>query len=159
MIHPWDWSVSSLWRRVRWGRYRMFANEYEPFDVRGKVVLDVGAYDGDSAKYFLQRGAKEVIAIEKDRDKAERIPLNPKIHVVAEPFSLWHLHLPHDCMKMDIEGYETMLLGHEETIPSLKPTIMEVHNWWLVEQFTKRGFRVIHTSDPMIGICTMVNYP
>ena len=38
--------------------------EYDQFDVRNKVVIDVGAYIGDSAIYFALKGAKKVIAIE-----------------------------------------------------------------------------------------------
>ena len=37
---------------------------YEGVDVRGKTVVDVGAYIGDSAIYFALRGARRVIAIE-----------------------------------------------------------------------------------------------
>jgi FkbM family methyltransferase len=37
---------------------------YSDTDVNGKVVVDVGAYVGDSAIYFALRGARKVIAIE-----------------------------------------------------------------------------------------------
>jgi len=38
--------------------------DYEQLDVKGKVVIDVGAYIGDSAIYFALKGARKVIAIE-----------------------------------------------------------------------------------------------
>jgi FkbM family methyltransferase len=38
--------------------------EYESLNVVGKVVVDVGAYVGDSAIYFALKGAKRVLAIE-----------------------------------------------------------------------------------------------
>jgi len=38
--------------------------DYEPLNVKGKIVIDVGAFVGDSAIYFALRGAKRVIAIE-----------------------------------------------------------------------------------------------
>jgi len=38
--------------------------EYESLNVVGKVVVDVGAYVGDSAIYFALKGAKRVIAVE-----------------------------------------------------------------------------------------------
>jgi FkbM family methyltransferase len=38
--------------------------EYEPLGVEGRVVVDVGAYVGDSAIYFALKGARKVIAIE-----------------------------------------------------------------------------------------------
>jgi FkbM family methyltransferase len=41
-----------------------YGDWYEDLNVRGRVVVDVGAYIGDSAIYFAWRGAKKVIAIE-----------------------------------------------------------------------------------------------
>jgi FkbM family methyltransferase len=38
--------------------------EYEPLDVKGRIVIDAGAFIGDSAIYFALKGAKKVIAIE-----------------------------------------------------------------------------------------------
>ena len=53
---------------------------YESLNVKGKVVVDIGAYIGDSAIYFALRGAKRVIAIEPHpeafREMIENIRLN-----------------------------------------------------------------------------------
>jgi len=38
--------------------------DYEPLNVKGKIVIDVGAFVGDSAVYFALKGAKMVLAIE-----------------------------------------------------------------------------------------------
>jgi len=38
--------------------------EYEPLNVEGRVVVDVGAFVGDSAIYFALKGAKKVVAVE-----------------------------------------------------------------------------------------------
>jgi len=38
--------------------------EYESLNVEGRVVVDVGAFVGDSAVYFALKGARRVIAIE-----------------------------------------------------------------------------------------------
>jgi len=38
--------------------------DYRRFDPRDKVIVDVGAYIGDSALYFAYKGAKLVIAVE-----------------------------------------------------------------------------------------------
>jgi FkbM family methyltransferase len=49
-------------------------------DVSGKVVIDVGAYIGDSTIYFLLRGADRVIAVEPNpvayQEMLENIRLN-----------------------------------------------------------------------------------
>jgi FkbM family methyltransferase len=41
-----------------------FSGYYDSFDIRNGVVLDVGAFIGDTAVYFAARGAKKVIAYE-----------------------------------------------------------------------------------------------
>jgi len=53
-------------RQIYWAIYQVFdCGEYEPLDVSGRVVIDIGAFVGDSAIYFaLSRGAKRVIAVE-----------------------------------------------------------------------------------------------
>jgi FkbM family methyltransferase len=38
--------------------------DYEQLNVKGRVVIDAGAYIGDSAIYFALKGARKVIAIE-----------------------------------------------------------------------------------------------
>ena len=38
--------------------------DYDCFDVRGKTVLDIGAYLGETAILFSRRGAKKVYAVE-----------------------------------------------------------------------------------------------
>jgi len=38
--------------------------DYEPLNAKGKIVIDVGAFVGDSAIYFVLKGAVRVIAIE-----------------------------------------------------------------------------------------------
>ncbi len=54
--------------------------EYSVVDVNGRTVIDVGAYIGDSAIYFVLRGAKKVIAIEPHpeayKEMLENIKLN-----------------------------------------------------------------------------------
>jgi len=65
-------SVGGFWfksnvrfRHVRSTVFQVFNNgDYEQLDVKGKVVIDVGAYIGDSAIYFALKGAKRVIAVE-----------------------------------------------------------------------------------------------
>jgi FkbM family methyltransferase len=41
-----------------------FFSEYECLDVKGRTVIDIGAYQGESPLYFLLRGATKVLAIE-----------------------------------------------------------------------------------------------
>lgn len=44
--------------------YEIFVRQDYGSDFSGKVVLDIGAYNGDSAVFFALRGAQKVIALE-----------------------------------------------------------------------------------------------
>jgi len=48
--------------------YEIFIKEEYKADIKDKVVIDVGAYHGESAIYFALQGAKKVIALEPDED-------------------------------------------------------------------------------------------
>ena len=61
-----DWKFSD-WRKSmcvtavdEWNKY------YLPIYVKGLTVLDVGAGEGETAKFFLEQGARKVICIEPD---------------------------------------------------------------------------------------------
>ena len=52
-------------KQIHWLIYQVFdCGEYEPSNAEGRVVVDVGAFVGDSAVYFALKGARKVIAIE-----------------------------------------------------------------------------------------------
>jgi FkbM family methyltransferase len=52
---------------------------YESLNVKGKVVVDIGAYIGDSAIYFALRGAKRVVAIEPHPEAFREITENIRL--------------------------------------------------------------------------------
>ena len=82
---------------------------YSILNVDGKVVIDVGAFVGDSAIYFASRGAKKVIAIEPHpdafREMLDNIKLNNLENVVV-PLNVGLASKPGKvCIeKVDIEG-------------------------------------------------------
>jgi len=130
---------------------------YDKLPIRGHVVLDVGASMGDSALFFLCHGAKKVICIEAVKEWADEINL-PNTQVINEPFKLAHLSIPHDVMKMDIEGAEAILLDYDRP---LKPSVIEVHSQYLINRFEEHGFHRLH--EPVnnmadVRICMMVNF-
>ena len=53
-------------------------HEYDRLPVKNRDVLDIGAYNGDTAVYFCARGASRVIAIEPNfyREAEENIRIN-----------------------------------------------------------------------------------
>ncbi|MGC9072514.1 MAG: FkbM family methyltransferase, partial [Acidilobus sp.] len=54
--------------------------EYSFLDVSGKPVIDVGAYVGDTALYFVRKGASKVIALEPSPGAFKELTDNVKIN-------------------------------------------------------------------------------
>lgn len=121
------------------------------FSLEGKTVLDIGAGCGETARYFLKAGAKNVVCVEPEIklievlfDNMMRFPILP----VMEKFYVKQLsNYPHDFLKLDIEGYEAILLNALEDgeleASDLKPTILEAHSEYCINEFRNKGFRIL----------------
>jgi SAM-dependent methyltransferase len=125
-----------------------------PFPLKEKNVLDVGAGCGETALLYFLHGASKVIAVEPDAKAVKYLEENVKenswnVEIFQEPFSLKHLKLDFDFMKMDCEGCEELLLP----IPEIrKPSVVEVHNNKLLNEFLKKGFVKIHSLTNEVHI-------
>ena len=131
MLDEWD-----IWRRYY----------LPPFPLLGTTVLDVGAGCGETALLYFLNGASKVIAIEPNANAVKYLYENIRgnhwnVEVFPEPFSLNHLNLDFDFMKMDCEGCEELLLSIPEVS---KPSVVEVHNNNLLNAFLKKGFMKIY---------------
>jgi FkbM family methyltransferase len=93
-IYGWRYDVScNYWIKNNIKFRRMYNSIVSIFDkgeydlnVGGKIVVDVGAYIGDSSIYFAIKGAKKVIAIEPHpvafKEMLENIQLNSLENVI-----------------------------------------------------------------------------
>ena len=120
---------------------------YLPIDLHGKVVLDVGAGEGETAMFFLQHGASKVICIEAEPGAYGYLALNQRKHpkyitATNSKFELSQLNIPHDFLKMDIEGYEEILLD----VKLKTPAATEVHGLQLCDKFKAAGWRINTTN-------------
>jgi FkbM family methyltransferase len=57
---------------------------YNSLDVKDKVVVDIGAYVGDSAIYFALKGARKVIAVEPHPKAFEEMIDNMKLNKLED---------------------------------------------------------------------------
>lgn len=158
MIHPQYWSLNSIYLKLTNVDNRRFTKIEEKcylmLKPKGKTILDIGAYNGDTAKLFYNNGAEFVICIEKDKEIFNEIKKNIKYsaYLLNESFNPdKHLKLNYDAIKCDIEGYEILLLDYNITVP----IVVEVHNWYLYEQFLKHGYSQLTQPDTMLGLCMM----
>ncbi len=116
---------------------------YLPIDLHGKIILDVGAGEGETALFFLSHGASRVVCIEPSDEAFRYLALNQKNHpnritAIHSKFELSHLGIPHDFLKMDIEGYEEVLLG----VKLETPAAIEIHGLQLCDKFAAAGWKV-----------------
>lgn len=125
LIHEWeDWEKN-----------------YLPIDVKGKIVLDVGAGEGETALFYLYHGAKKVICIEANIKCLENLLHNSEFFNIVPSiakFDIDMLYYNFDFMKMDIEGYEEILLN----VDLKKPSIIEVHGLQLRDKFINKGYNI-----------------
>ena len=116
---------------------------YLPIDLHGKVIMDVGAGEGETAMFFLQHGASKIVCVESCSDAYARLALNEHNHSncmtsINGKFQISHLNIEHDFLKMDIEGYEEILLG----VKLKTPAVVEVHGLQLCDKFEAAGWRI-----------------
>lgn len=111
---------------------------YKHLNVKGKVVYDIGASVGDTALYFLLRGAKRVYGYEADEARYQTslqnwrnlkqledfIPFNNRVEALGSiTFE------PNSVLKMDIEGgeYEIFRTANRGDLANIEEIILEFH--------------------------------
>ncbi len=107
---------------------------YGCLDVKGKIVIDVGGYNGDTASFFLKRGAAKVIVFEADDGKRAEIEKKFANNPAVEVYGAWTGEaLPTgDVLKMDIEGAEKYLT--EEMLTQYSQFVVGLHPTKLTEE-------------------------
>ncbi len=124
-------------------------------DYKDKVVLDIGADYGSTALFFLEKGAKTVYAVERNKwmiKKMKRIAnrinniVPMKINVACSMRFEHLLELNPDIVKVDCEGCEEYLLG-VDNLSFLKANeyIIETHTKKLFVEFTEKLEKLNYT--------------
>ena len=90
--------------------------EYDSLDVKDKVVIDVGAFVGDSAIYFALKGAKRVIAVEPHpgafAEMLENIKLNKMENIIIPVNAGLASKSGKVCLEKSFDNSETLVIYH-----------------------------------------------
>ena len=109
-------------------------------DYRGKLILDIGGANGDTADFFLMKGARAVIAVDSNSVLIEQCRMYSKnlnlplvcIHMSVDSSEKWIqllLMFKPDLIKIDCEGCEIYLKDVPSEIISLVPEfLIETHS-------------------------------
>jgi hypothetical protein len=141
---------------------------YSHLKIKEMNVFDIGSSVGDSALYFLMRGAKRVYGYEADAKRHMMAVKNKEANQLAN-FHPCHKEIKdlseidaseNSVLKMDIEGGEYQLFrsADQKDIRKFKEIILEFHQGDepLVERLKSAGFTpyITHRSilNPKFGI-------
>ncbi len=122
------------------GELSLWEQFYAPVALKGRTVLDVGAGTGETAAFYFSKGAKKVVAIEPNPLAFNLLKENTKMNSwnldsINDVFRLEHLSIPHDFLKIDCEGGETILFNYEG---SLGPCVIESHSTGTTRELMSR---------------------
>lgn len=155
------WSFSDTRINMYIREYDDWEQYYVPFDLSWKTVLDVGAGEGETALFYFNHGAVKVVCVEPDVEAFEKLRGNGQgrcMPLKQEYFTLELIDTVQqellaqdqkgiDLIKIDIEGYEELMLHYKGTIP----VVCEVHGLQLADKFRAAGWVV---SVPHRWECT-----
>ena len=124
---------------------------YHMADYKDKIVLDVGADYGSSACWFLVKGAKQVIAVERHEPHFKKleeyadalgqnmiIPIKMTVNKKQNYENLLLWYKP-EVAKLDCEGCEVHLLKVEESVFSIpEEYVIETHSVKLTSDFLEK---------------------
>jgi ribosomal protein L11 methylase PrmA len=140
-----DWVFNEQYGYVYLSEKDRWVHQYiPPTGLNGKVVLDVGAGCGETAKFFLDHGASSVVAVENDQSALRYLKRNAErnpIEVIDESFAPSMLSIEHDYMKMDIEGWESLLFFPNVFEWYDKDCSIESHSNFSHYNFLSNGFK------------------
>jgi predicted rRNA methylase YqxC with S4 and FtsJ domains len=135
-----------------------YSKEYGLIDYAGKKVLDLGADYGSSAEFFLEKGAIQVIAVEGNKERYEKLLENsawlknmkPIFLFIKTPNEISKIILEDkpDVIKCDLDGGERHLFTVPDKIFSMvNEYVLEVHSLALfkacIEKFFRNGYHIV----------------
>ncbi|MEM4343061.1 MAG: hypothetical protein QXT91_01875 [Candidatus Caldarchaeum sp.] len=143
-----------------------YEDVYHDFDFRGKRVLDVGGYLGETAYLFHKWGVAHVTVYEPDPTLGKFVELNLRINRVNGGFRPlfvdaccssksvdWNTVLSEkfDIAKVDCEGCEVHLVDvSDELLRSVPEWVIECHSptilYKLWQKFSSAGFSVYYRN-------------
>ena len=142
------------------------SKSHASLNVKNRHVIDLGAFNGDTAIYYILRGAKEVDAYETKKELVEiankmvkKYKLDKKIRihhmfVTSKQFNEFAKKVTNAALKVDIEGGERELFinASSEALDKFSVIHIEYHYGYLdiLKRLEKEGFKVKYTKPSYV---------
>lgn len=129
--------------------YNLFLRrlEYPAVDVRGKVVVDVGANIGDTAVYFAVNGAKKVIAFEPFPDLLKIAGLNVRQNGFEKTIELVEAGVASETKSVRVSGATSTHSGGSQITGSESPRDSENRQGAAQSKSSAGSIKLISLSD------------
>lgn len=150
-----------------------YDEHYGALEWKDKVVMDVGADYGSTAYWLLEKGAKQIIAIESDNNLFNQMILNieedsrivPINMTISKPEDWEYLINTYPCnvIKSDCEGGEEFLLYiNNDILKKVPEYCIEIHNCNAISSFKRKfgrcGYKVSREEILKMGTRMMYAY-
>lgn len=136
-----DYGILYIIERKYWDYY------IPPSGLKGKKVLDIGGGCGETAKYYLDNGAEHVHVIEANPICEKYLDynsnLNKNLSYEIKNFQIKDLYKRYDLIKLDVEGYEMLLIDDMSIDLINEDIILESHCNYITDKFIEKGFKLI----------------
>jgi len=136
-----DYGILYIIERRYWSYY------IPPNGLKGKRVLDVGGGCGETAKYYLDNGAECVHVIEANPLCKKYLDYNSnldnRLSYEIKSFQISDLYKHYDLIKLDVEGYEMLLIDEMNIDLINEDIVLESHCNYITDKFIEKGFKLI----------------
>lgn len=137
---------------------------YGKLNYKDKTIVEIGADMGSTAVFFLNKGVKKVISVERDENFYQQLVENFKDDNRVVPIKMdimynyqieWLLlkYRP-DILHMDCEGCEEVLMRIDDKIFKIPDAFqIEIHHHIerynkFIEKFNSLGYKITHDIKP-----------
>jgi hypothetical protein len=134
--------------------------EYGEYDLRGRVVIDVGTYMAETCLYFVKQGASRVFGFEINIENYNIGLENTKLNNMTDKIQLYHQPATYESirnlitlydlkdifLKIDCEGCEYEIIENADpiTFENINDIVLEYHRQSepLMQKLIKLGYGV-----------------
>ncbi|ABL88647.1 methyltransferase FkbM family [Pyrobaculum islandicum DSM 4184] len=140
IIHGWRYSKEGYWykdnikfKHIRASIVQNFVyNLYKDIELNNKIVIDIGAFIGDTPILFIHKGAKKVIAIEPNPSAFKEMLINIELNNLNDKI------IPINAAIGSKKGFTESMIINNQDIDSVSTLYYKPENYGNIHVLTLR---------------------